>query len=485
MKKLYYFDQQIAPSTDNQTLLSKMIKKRGASIQKVDQLLKKNKENIISSAKKTVHYSLELIRNEMPELFGNISMFSANYFQGSIANVFQAKLQSGELVAIKVLKKDIEQKLENDFSTNMFLSSTVKKIFKADKFKNLDDFSSRFIKNIFSECDLEHEYKNYKQFNRDFPCFNYIKLPTYKTQYVSKNILVSNWIEESADFDLFKALNKAKSQNIQDELHTLFILRPLTMGIIQEDTNLGNFILEERNINIVDFGKTYAIPLNMRIALVYCIYKLNKSDKIDYSYILKLIGYDIEKVSSILHLMPKVFSIIFEPFVLENLTYDKWNPTQRLNDVLGESKWTFRSAGPYSFFKIIRSAIGYFKFLNNLDYNLSVKGRMNEVYQMYEQDISIIDSRVNDKTLDQNPLFDKRKIKIIISKAGSEVANVTLPFNAIYEIENLIPKEVKSDSFEYDQLAQEIRRKATTCTKDECIYNFKSKSEEILIYLLT
>ena len=108
-----YFDlDSIYQKNDEQRFIKKVINSRGASGQKVVQLMDTNENVELKSDKKVINYCTETLRKHK-NLFTQIELLSNQYLAGSMAYVFKAKITGIEnWVAIKVLRKDIEEKIE-------------------------------------------------------------------------------------------------------------------------------------------------------------------------------------------------------------------------------------------------------------------------------------------------------------------------------------------------------------------------------------
>ncbi len=483
MPKSYSFTQ-ISTASTKKTLLKSLIHKRGASTQKVEQMLSKSKSISYGSNDKEYNFALQTIQNESPQLFKQIDKFSKNYMIGSIANVHQAVLEDGNIVAIKVLREKIEDKIQNDFKTSNMFTKSFSKFFNADKFNNLNEFSSSFIKEILFECNLVDEDKNNKVFKRQTERLKIVKIAHVYTEFTSKSILVSKWYKESHNAIEHLLREDQQKVKILDELNYLFIQRPLISGIIQEDTNLGNFLLNDNNIILIDFGKTYTIPLNLRLGIAYTINELIHSKTINYIYCAKLLGYKIDNLEPIKDLLGSIINILFEPFTKDNLNLNDWSPTERINNILADNKWILRSSGSYEFFKVTRSLIGYYKFLTLLNLNISSKQYLKDVLDLYEADFKILkDREPRDKCVNK---YDpkKKNIQILVIKSGIEKARVTLPINALINFEDLTTKEIQKDIARKNISIPEIIQKGLSNNESTELYRYEDQNETLIMRLI-
>ena len=84
------------------------------------------------------------------------------------------------------------------------------------------------------------------------------------------------------------------------------------------------------------------------------------------------VGFAREKLTPIKPQLSELLNIIFEPF-LESRPYDlsQWRIKERVDQVLGEKKWWFRSAGNTDFFEIMKSFFGVVNLLEILEAKIS------------------------------------------------------------------------------------------------------------------
>ena len=90
----------------------KILKSRGASSQKIIQMMDSEENLMIESKSATLKYCLNIIEQNN-QLRNDLKSISKEYFVGSIAYVFKAKLKNhNEYIAIKVLRENIEEKIK-------------------------------------------------------------------------------------------------------------------------------------------------------------------------------------------------------------------------------------------------------------------------------------------------------------------------------------------------------------------------------------
>ena len=260
----------------------KILKSRGASSQKIIQMMDSEENLVIESKSTTLKYCLNIIKQNK-ELNNDLKSISKEYFVGSIAYVFKAKLKNHNgYIAIKVLRENIEEKIKSDFNTSSFLTKSVNSIFKSEKFENLENFTSSFIQDMIFECNLIDEERNYLQFKKFLNENEILKVPKLFKSYTTKKIICYEWIEATHTSINYSTINQELKDEFSTALKDVFIRNALQNGVIQEDSNPANLIVSNNKIFLIDFGKIYKLPLNFRIALCYFIHKLQTAENIDF-----------------------------------------------------------------------------------------------------------------------------------------------------------------------------------------------------------
>lgn len=419
----------------------KILKSRGASSQKIIQMMDSEENLVIESKSTTLKYCLNIIKQNK-ELNNDLKSISKEYFVGSIAYVFKAKLKNHNgYIAIKVLRENIEEKIKSDFNTSSFLTKSVNSIFKSEKFENLENFTSSFIQDMIFECNLIDEERNYLQFKKFLNENEILKVPKLFKSYTTKKIICYEWIEATHTSINYSTINQELKDEFSTALKDVFIRNALQNGVIQEDSNPANLIVSNNKIFLIDFGKIYKLPLNFRIALCYFIHKLQTAENIDYIYHYSLLGYDKKSLEVIKDYLPVVTEILLAPFLTSHLTVKSWNPSNKLSVLLGDLKWILRSAGGITNFKFTRSLLGLYKSLDQLDVNISSQSLIIPVIESYKSDFKILDSNNKTPHYKYNLHFDSRKVCIHIKKMNDKETKVTLPINALYSVTDFLSDE--------------------------------------------
>lgn len=172
---------------------------------------------------------------------------------GSVAQVYYAKLTSGEDVVIKVIKPGISEVIDQDFKFLKNLSKllNLRKTFRKLK---LDKIINELHDSIQKELDLTIEASSLERFKRNMEQFDFIKVP--KVYYVDQNLLVMERmygtpIDQKQDLldqkiDIGKMLNQGLEA---------FVVQSFYYGFYHADPHPGNvWIDKDGNRIYLDFG---------------------------------------------------------------------------------------------------------------------------------------------------------------------------------------------------------------------------------------
>ncbi len=172
----------------------------------------------------------------------------------SIGQVYKTKLKSGENVAVKVLKPDIEDKIYADIAILQRFAKLLREkflIYGVDLVKIVDEFA----KSIKKELDYNIEGLNLRRFYANFKNNPKIKVPKLYEKYSTKRVLTMEFIEgikiseteklEKAGYSL-KEITKTGFDLICEQIfdHRFF----------HADPHPGNLMVSDGKIVFLDFG---------------------------------------------------------------------------------------------------------------------------------------------------------------------------------------------------------------------------------------
>ena len=134
------------------------------------------------------------------QLGGNIEdlfeEFSENALAtASIAQVHEAKLHTGERVAVKVQKANVEEIVETDLSIMKFIANESDRFNTSFKHLNLPAVLHEFDKSIHKEMDFDNELMNIRHLNDNFKYNDKIIVPTTYPDYSNEKVLTMEYVD--------------------------------------------------------------------------------------------------------------------------------------------------------------------------------------------------------------------------------------------------------------------------------------------------
>src|SRR2546430_9379790 len=114
----------------------------------------------------------------------------------SLGQVHKAVLAAtGEEVAVKVQRPNIDQLVRMDLSTIRFVIWVINRFVDVSEFIDLMGFYREFRRTIFEEIDYITEAANAKRFQEMFKDDPTIYIPSVYDEYTSRRVLVLEWID--------------------------------------------------------------------------------------------------------------------------------------------------------------------------------------------------------------------------------------------------------------------------------------------------
>jgi predicted unusual protein kinase regulating ubiquinone biosynthesis (AarF/ABC1/UbiB family) len=180
----------------------------------------------------------------------------------SLGQVHKAVLPgSGQVVAVKVQRPNIDRLVSMDLSTIRFVIWVISRFVDTSEFIDLRAFYREFRRTIFEEIDYVREAANARRFAEIFETKPHIRIPRIVDGYVSRRVLVLDWIDGIKVND-YAALESAQVSRIAVAKRTVeaYFYQFFEVGFFHADPHPGNiFVLpgaspDDPTIAFVDFG---------------------------------------------------------------------------------------------------------------------------------------------------------------------------------------------------------------------------------------
>ena len=194
------------------------------------------------------------LKGNIDELFEDFS--HEHLATASIGQVHEAKLTTGERVAVKVQKEGITDKIDLDIRIMKYVANRADKLNSDLRKLNLPGIMEEFDRSIHKEIDYNNEFMNMQRIELNFVDNPQIHIPATYSQYCTSKVLTMEFIDGTKLNDVYESKDEKfdkelLAKNILDSyLQQLFI-----DGFFHGDPHPGNImILEDNVVCYLDLG---------------------------------------------------------------------------------------------------------------------------------------------------------------------------------------------------------------------------------------
>jgi predicted unusual protein kinase regulating ubiquinone biosynthesis (AarF/ABC1/UbiB family) len=180
----------------------------------------------------------------------------------SLGQVHKAVLPTtGEVVAVKVQRPDIERLVNMDLSTIRFVIWVISRFVNTREFIDLMAFYREFRRTIFEEIDYVREAANARRFREIFKDRPGILIPRVIDDYTSRRVLVLEWVDgiKVNDYVQLEAAGASRFAVAKKTVEAYFY-QFFEIGFFHADPHPGNIFVQpglsasEPTVAFVDFG---------------------------------------------------------------------------------------------------------------------------------------------------------------------------------------------------------------------------------------
>ncbi len=385
----------------------------------------------------------------------------------SLGQVHLAELRNGDKVAIKIRYPDIAEAVDAELRLIGLLPGVgpVKRWgFDVEAYKkSLRD-------NMQRELDYRSEAHRQQYFGQTVIVPG-LQVPTIVKDLCSECVLVQSRAEGVS-------IDKVSDWPLQERLvigQTLMLTLFKSLfvaGEVHGDPHPGNsFYSHDQNgqpqVTLLDFGCTLTITEQRRLALLKLIVACREKNTVKPLECFAALGFDGKKLNVISGSLPALSQLLFKPFLVSySFDLKQWRLGDSINDLLGDYRWWFRSAGPSDLFLLLRAFQGLTQQLQQLEVSLSWWALLQQAVgpKLLRQAIQYQLPSI-DEELEMTALSFAQQAKhlcVRVTEDNEPYVSVKMPAEAVFELEQLIPQDVlerinASGIIDFQQLGVALR----------------------------
>lgn len=202
----------------------------------------------------------------------------------SISQVHKAVLNTGETVAIKVKRPNIDDKIIIDIEIITWISGVLEKYIEDIALLNPQKILKAFKTQLMQELDLSFEKNNISRFYKYFEKNENIKIPKTYDEYSTKNVLTMEYVNGIKISDIKDYKEKLDGKVIISRIADCMLEQVFMLGFFHADPHPGNILAMENNIVcFLDFGMIGYVPPITKTSLATLITSLSSGDYTRFS----------------------------------------------------------------------------------------------------------------------------------------------------------------------------------------------------------
>ncbi|BBM87952.1 AarF/UbiB family protein [Candidatus Uabimicrobium amorphum] len=182
---------------------------------------------------------------------------------GSVAQVYKAKLHSGEDVAVKVLRPNILSEVHDNFKFIRMMVNVFELLFKNLRMINLPGIVNELEGLLITQTDLTHETDNFIRFRELFADEPNLTVPKVYAEFSSTQVMVTEFVDAVQPYE-YEKLN-TPGEELASRVDNLMDSMIFLQGLCHADLHPGNFFWNTKGeLVLIDFGLVHEFPVEDR-----------------------------------------------------------------------------------------------------------------------------------------------------------------------------------------------------------------------------
>lgn len=194
----------------------------------------------------------------------------------SVAQVHKARLDTGEVVALKVQRAQAEAQIERDLAILGILARTVDRL-PSVHLLSIPGAVARFAESLRGQLDFRREAENNRRFAENFASVPAVGVPRLYPELCTPRVLGMEFVDgaKATDGDRIHGDRKKLARIGGEAILQMVFLD----GFVHADLHPGNILLtDDDRVILIDLGMVTEIPPDLRRPWVETFIALSQSD---------------------------------------------------------------------------------------------------------------------------------------------------------------------------------------------------------------
>jgi predicted unusual protein kinase regulating ubiquinone biosynthesis (AarF/ABC1/UbiB family) len=387
-----------------------------------------------------------ILSEQCPALAASIESISSWSKTASIGQTHQARLVDGRTVAIKIQYPGVAKALSDQIDAIFGVAG-----FSPARRYAFDVPQTKVFmrQKLLEETDYRREATTQQKFFTRYRN-SAVVIPEVYPEFSTAAVLTQSW--ESADS--LEAVKKWLSDDLRaqaGQIMTSFLCDSLMgHGLIHTDLNPGNFGFrvdgDALKMVIYDYGSTYRLEPEQGLRLYRWLSATRLSDREAVWSALISLGFSAKHLEQIATKILPLSRVMLAPFIANGLWVAKdWRLQEAMDDILGQDKWWFRTAGPPWFLYLMRTFQGWHHALMTLDAAIDIAKIWWPWDQQFKHIVAFMGPQITIKNPPSKPSvleLTAQSLRVRVTEGAEEIVDLTLPARSVEDLESLMPDHV-------------------------------------------